>query len=358
MVSLADLNLRVDWLTEVDDPNSNEAVRNLVLDHANSMIFQRNYLSRMIRYDTQAAYQGTTSRADLIVASHRISRMIDPRRPHGPSPQQLQHLRQDARIQELRERQLYLYRQIRDKFYYIYRAESQPIYDEYQQVKRDIDRLLKENGRALKVQVQADYDATAPMQDMLAQTAVNDAVLSPVQLPPAPIKYAFEERARIAQAFFDPPPSAKCDGSLDRQITIVDNLVSLCTRRERRPRKPRQSWQDNTTTSSSDDDTSDVNIKSECSESDTPPGCQFSFQCQPFQCLNCLSDATLPKLERQHTFGSKHSLQRHFDRHHRFQPGQSCPFPNDECAQLTFESLIHFKNHAAGVHGIYMSDKC
>ena len=45
-------------------------------------------------------------------------------------------------------------------------------------------------------------------------------------------------------------------------------------------------------------------------------------------------------------------------RHHRFQPGQNCPFPDDGCAQLALESLMHFKNHAAGVHGIYMSDKC
>ena len=126
-----------------------------------------------------------------------------------------------------------------DPFCYIYRAEGQPIYDEYQQVKRDIDRLFKEKGHALKAQLQADYDATAITQDMLAQIGVNDVVLSPVQPLLVPVKYAFEERARIAQAFCDPPPSATCDGNLDRQIPIVDDLVSLCTRRERRPRKPR-----------------------------------------------------------------------------------------------------------------------
>jgi len=328
-----------------------------VLDHASSMIFQRNYLSRMIRYDTQAAYRGTASRGDLIVASHRMSRLMDPRRPRGASLQQLQQLRQDAGVQELREHQKDLYNQIRDQYYYIYRAEGQPIYDEYQQVKRDIDRILKEKGRALKAQLQADYDAAAPMQDILAQLAVNDAVLSPVQPPPVPVEYAFEERARIAQAFFDPPSSAKAAGTLDRQISIVDDLVSLCTRQERRPRKPRQSWEDDTATSSSDDST-DVDIKSECSDSDAPVGCQFPLQCRPFQCLHCIGDTTLPLPERQHVFGSKHSLQRHFDRHHRFQPGQNCPFPNDECAQLALESLMHFKSHAAGVHGIYMSDKC
>ncbi|KAG8531641.1 uncharacterized protein KY384_003272 [Bacidia gigantensis] len=339
-----------------DDPNSNEAVRNLVLDHASSMIFQRNYLSRMIRYDTQAAYRGTVSRGDLIVASHRMSRTIDPRRPRGPSLQQLQHLRQDAGIQELREHQHNLYIQIREKFNFIYRAEGQPIYDEYQQVKRDIDRLLKEKGRALKAQLQADYDAAAPMQDMLAQLAVHGPILSPVQPRPAPVEYPFEERARIAQAFFDPPSSAECDGNPDRQISIVDDLVTLCTRQERRLRKPRRSWEDDTANSSSDDNT-DMEIKSEYSGSDVPAGHHFPLQCRPFQCLHCIGNATLPLLERQHVFGSKHSLQRHHDRHHGFQPGQNCPFPNDECAQLALASLMHFKNHAAGVHGIYMSDK-
>lgn len=60
-----------------------------------------------------------------------MSRMIDPRRPRRPSLQQLQHLRQDVGIQELRERQQDLYHQIRDQFQYIYWGEGQPIYDEY-----------------------------------------------------------------------------------------------------------------------------------------------------------------------------------------------------------------------------------
>jgi len=74
-----------------------------------------------------------------------------------------------------------------------------------------------------------------------------------------------------------PPSSAKYDRNLDRQISIVDDLVSLCTRQERRPRKPRRLWEDNTVTGSSDD--TDVDIKSECSDSDVLVGCQFLLQC-------------------------------------------------------------------------------
>jgi len=119
-VSLTKFDSSNNWLNEIDDPDSNEAVRNLVLDHVSSMIFQRNYLSRMIRYDTQAANRGTASRGDLIVASHWMSRMIDPRRPSGPFLQQLQHLRQDLNIQKMRKHQQDLYEQIRDTFRYIY----------------------------------------------------------------------------------------------------------------------------------------------------------------------------------------------------------------------------------------------
>jgi hypothetical protein len=78
------------------------------------------------------------------------------------------------------------------------------------------------------------------MQDMLAQITVNDVVLSLVQPLSAPIKYAFEKRARIARVFFDSSSSAKYDGNLNRQIFIVDDLVSLCTRQKRRSRKPRR----------------------------------------------------------------------------------------------------------------------
>ena len=328
-------------------------MRNLVLDHASSMIFQRNYLSRMIRYDTQAVYRGTTSRGDLIVASHRMSRMIDPRRSRKLLAHQLQELRRDARIQELRGRQQDLFQQIRDQFTFIYRAKGQPIHDEYEQIKRDIDCILKERKRALKSQLQAEYDAAALMQDMLALMTVDEVAPSLVQPPPTPIEYAFEERARLAQILFDSSQFVKPDENLERQIVIVDDLISLCTRQERRPRKSRRSWEDKMMTNSSDDDMSDANVKSECTDIDTSITDQV-----PLQCLYCVGDTTLPLSEQQHVFGSKYSLQRHFDRYHLFRPGQNCPFPDDECAQLALQNLMEFKNHAARVHRIYMSDKC
>ena len=83
----------------------------------------------------------------------------------------------------------------------------------------------------------------------------------------------------------------------------------------------------------------------------------FPVRCKPYQCFYCLGDTDLPLEEQLHNLGSKYSLQRHFDRRHPFRPCEPCPFPHPECAAVTLDSMMHFKNHAATVHGVYMSDR-
>ena len=97
-------------------------------------------------------------------------------------------------------------------------------------------------------------------------------------------------------------------------------------------------------------------VKSE-SESDSSISHLFPVRCKPYQCLYCLGDTDLPLEERLHNLGSKYSLQRHFDRRHPFRVREPCPFPHPECAAVTLDSVMHFKSHAATVHGIYMSDR-
>ena len=64
-----------------DNPNLNVAVRNLALDHTGSIMFERIYLSRMIRYNTQDAFWGRTPNHDSAKAASRIGRLKDPNRP-------------------------------------------------------------------------------------------------------------------------------------------------------------------------------------------------------------------------------------------------------------------------------------
>ncbi len=327
------------------------------MDHTNSAIFQRNYLSRMIRYDTQAAYGGTVPRTELIQAANRMSRRIDPRRPKELTEAQTASIRWEEEIQELRGRRDELFQRIRQQFMFIYRAEGHTIYGQYQEAKRAVDRKIKARERELMKQIQKEYDAVAPVQDMRAQLEGDAESLSPILCTSGSVQYAFVERSRIAKAFFDPPSTHAAEGDVDWRVSIVDDMVSLCIRQEGMFRKARRTRRIQARESDLDDAERPLNaVKSE-SESDSSIPYLFPVRCKPYQCLYCLGDTDLPLEERLHTLGSKYSLQRHFDRRHPFRPREHCPFPHPECAAVTLNSVMHFKNHAATIHGIYMSDK-
>lgn len=65
------------------------------------MIFERNYLSRMIRYSTQDAFWGRTPNHDSARAAGRIGHLRDPNRPRKLTEKQRQQVRQIPRIREL-----------------------------------------------------------------------------------------------------------------------------------------------------------------------------------------------------------------------------------------------------------------
>ena len=135
-------------------------------------------------------------------------------------------------------------------------------------------------------------------------------------------------------------------------------MVSLCLRQEGIFRKVRRTRRIKAKKKDSDDDAERLLkvVKFE-SESDFSISHLFFVRCKFYQCLYCFGDTDLFLEERLHNFGSKYSLQRYFDRRHPFRSREPCSFPHPECAVVTFDNIMHFKNHAATVHGIYMSDR-
>ncbi len=221
-----------------------------------------------------------------------------------------------------------------------------------------MDRKIKARERELIKQIQKEYDTIAPVQDMRAQLEGDVELLSPIICTSGRVRYAFVERSRIAKAFFDPPSTHGAEGDVDWRVSIVDDMVSLCIRHEGMFRKARRMRRIQAREKDFDDEAErPLNaVKSE-SDSDSSISHLFPVRCKPYQCLYCLGDTDLPLKERLHNLGSKYSLQRHFDRRHPFRPCEPCPFPHPECVAVTLDSVMHFKNHAATVHGIYMSDK-
>ena len=207
-------------------------------------------------------------------------------------------------------------------------------------------------------QIQKEYDTMTSVQDLRAQLEEDVELLNPIFCTSKRVRYAFVERSRIVKVFFDPLSTCGAKNDMDWRVFIVDDMVSLCSRQKRMFRKARRTRKIQARERDSDDDAkySLKAVKFE-SESDSSIPYLFPVRCKPYQCLYCLNDTDLPLEKRLHNFGNKYSLQRHFDRRYPFRPREPYPFPHPECAAFTLNNAMHFKNHAATVHGIYMSDR-
>jgi hypothetical protein len=330
----------------LDDPNSNAAVRNLVMDHATgSRIFERNYLSRRIRYSTQDAFWGRPTDHESAKAASRIRRLRDPNRPRKLNSAQKQDVRQSHQVLELITVRDRLRMHIEEEFGVVKMAEGEPIYNDYQTVRRRLDSAIRSEERALLKRVQEEYDAVAPILAIQQQLngEVSDDEDDPSQIEMVEIRVA--ERRQIAQfALNDPSTFTDRKGfSLHVQFTI--DMIALCQRRERpRPRthRPRA-----VTPIKTDDDPPPL-AKSEPEIKRDGP-----LKCQGFQCLFCLVQG-LPS-EDCNT-ASKYSLRRHIQRFHPWDYCSDEPIrcPDHMCADLVFTGEMAYKAHATLIHQFFL----
>ena len=157
-------------------------------------------------------------------------------------------------------------------------------------------------------QIQKEYDAVTPVQDMRGQLEGDLESLNPILSTSGPVQYVFVERSRIAKAFFDPPSTHDAESDVDWRVFIVDDMVSLCVRQEGVFRKARRIRRTQVRKSYFDDVEHPLNaVKSE-SESDSPDPHFFAVRCKSYQCIYCPGDTDPPLEERLHNLGSKYSL--------------------------------------------------
>jgi hypothetical protein len=201
------------------------------------------------------------------------------------------------------------------------------------------------------------------VQDIQAQLKGDTESVDPILPTSGPVRYTFAERSRIVKAFFDPLLTRGAKGDVGRRVSIIDDMVSIYSRQKGVFRIARRIWRIQVKKGHSDKAGTErrlnaINSESESErESESLVSALLPLRCKTYQCLYCLGDTALPLKERLHNLGSKYSLQRHFDRRHLFRPGETCPFPHPACAAVTLNDVMHLKNHAATVHGIYMSEK-
>ncbi len=315
------------------------------MDHSNSEIFERSYLSRQIRYDTQAAYLGRDPNQLLIQAANRMSRLQDPHRPRKLDDRQREQVRRSKIIQNLYDARQSLSQEIYDSFDTLKeaKAEGSPLHVGYLQIQRLLVATIRAEERSLLKATRQKYDRQAPIDNIERQ--LSGAIVrtdTPLTIHKRP-QLAFLERSRIGEALFSEKPSMLLlERGLNWRVPFINDLIALCGRRERcTPSKRREGRNTN-------------------SESDKPKekksatGELYPVGCRPYQCLFCLGSVDLADDDRRHDFATRYSLRRHLQRCHAKRLHKSdgiyCPHPHANCVGLVFKDLGLFKNHAARVH--------
>lgn len=333
-----------------DDPSSSAAVRNLVLDHVgSSTIFERNYLSRMIRYSTQDAFWGRETDPGGAKTASRIGRLRDIDRPKRLTAEQNRQVRQLPTVANLIETRALLRQKIRDRFGALKIAEGEPVYDDYQALGRVVVSTIRHHERALLSQVQREYDIAAPVEAIQKQIRGDlpdsDQTAEPRDAPEPLIP----ERRLLAEAALSDP--SRFTGSKAIHVKCCRCMIALCKRRElqlkggrRRRGSPDSKVPEGRTAPSK----RKWREATEHGDTDEAP-----LQCREYQCLFCLASDQLPLENAQYTYNSKFSLRRHVDRHHLngYADGERVACPDQEaCGGLIFKGKLHFKNHASRIH--------
>lgn len=149
----------VQILTPIDNASSTGPVRNLVLDHESDRPFCKNYLSRLIRFDTKAAYLGRLSRVNDILVANSMSSTLDPRRPIRLTVEQVQAVSRDPLVLKLCNE--------RDRLRKLALGRGSSAHEKYLTIKKRLDSLKASKRRSYKLQLRKEYDACAPTRDLL-----------------------------------------------------------------------------------------------------------------------------------------------------------------------------------------------
>ena len=300
-------------------------------------MFERNYLSRMIRYNTQDAYWGRTPDNGSAKAASRIGRLRDSKRPRKLTEHQGRQVRQEPGIIELCRIRDHIRAQIVSEYGFIKMAEGEPIHEEYQTLGRTINGAIRAEERALLKRIQEEYDTAAPITDI--QRQLNGELLSDNDASNSVFQFKFVERHRIAEALLCDLSSAD-QRRFHRHLDLFTDMIALCKRRERQ--RPR------TRSVRMEDDDHAVNLP----KLDPEEKHEIPLKCIGWQCLFCLTRDDLSLKDRQQKYKSKYSLQRHANRCrlNHFKPEEKMPCPDDHGCGVILESIMHFKSHAERVH--------
>ena len=329
--------------------------RNRILGHSGTQVFEKHYHDKAIHRDIQSVVLLRPPQEALCRAAAQMNRNRDPLAPSSLTEKQLQTLCRMPRLIQLRKDKDALRRKmagsVQDE-----QARGTDLSKRHAAVGREIARVRAAYRREARTKVKEDYHDTMPTieiekqisrlkQDCDLNGSDEEGSEDEEWKPPIPI-YAFDERARVADAFWGSEAETLTgSAALARRIQAIKDLAVLCERREPSRRGERFNW--NRSGSGDDDNTSEPDERATDPDLDLNP-----LQCPRNQCIFCFGDSSLrPARLRKYT--RIDSVRRHLEKTHLnlISRAENVHCPHPACkGRESFDTIEVFLNHAARVH--------
>lgn len=309
-----------------------EALRNLAMDHANSVPLQRHYLGRELDKDLFSILKGTKSQHALVKQSCSVGHSISKRRPIDLTPEQAASVNSHPLIRRL-TRGLQAFR----------RGSQQ--YKEARRLLRNEKQRLK---RELKQKIRDDWTAEQAVDDIERQLKGLGFAKPTAHTSCRPQRPA---QKRLVEALAAPAVT-DLDGQYRRRNHAVDAVVAYCVVEEgcTVPRRLATST-----------------VPARRCPSPDPPADNLvraatmsvfvrSVKERPRRCFLCVGKAIFLSLDDPHIedlvreFYTSGDLSKHFRRKHlsKLQAGDSS---HCRVCDMTLQHKMHLQNHALKIHG-------
>ncbi|KAH7025324.1 hypothetical protein B0J12DRAFT_610384 [Macrophomina phaseolina] len=282
-----------------------DSLRNLIMQHSKSDVFQRHYLPRYISADTQAAYRGMAAQSAVMRAASGMRRSIDPRRPRNLTTKQSASIENHPKVTALGEKRDKVSQELaRAKLSKVSPAVLSSLRSARHDAVLAYQREKRRQRQALLSKLKKDFDrdqAIADIQDQLHNRPV-DALrqTSGGHLPLT--------RARVYETLFTiSEPTYKEDKR--RMMRAITALSTLCGVEESNAQDTPACPTYRLGQRSKDTATDTIGPLNKTSGSHT-------LCCKPTQCFLCLGDRELLIGKRVKEFYSRRDLKKHLHRHH------------------------------------------
>ncbi|KAL9582090.1 MAG: hypothetical protein Q9212_003502 [Teloschistes hypoglaucus] len=267
-----------------------DAQRNIILQHHNSSVFQKNYASRYMP-DTQAAYRGLKPQTALMRAASGMSRTIDPRRPRKLNLAQQAEVDRHPEVKLLRRRRKSLLQAFRDQKRSIASTKGTLLYDHYRQVYQAHRNLKRRYEKALLTEVKERYKKEQPVIDIQRQL---EGLPVAGQKAFRAAEYVFAARVQAIDALFTFARSLT-EEECQRRVTAINALIRLCKKQESQGFCRRRAY---------------IKVKKE-QVSVSPPlslSETLPIECEATQCIFCLRNQDKSAADRLKAFTTRGDL--------------------------------------------------